>query len=71
MRWEAAHARDYDVQVSTDGSTWRTVSQVRGSNGDLDTVTFGQTSARHVRLNLLTRATSYGFSIHELEVYAR
>ena len=71
VRWEAAHARDYDVQVSTDGSTWHTVGQVRGSNGDLDTVAFAPTSARHIRLDLLTRATSYGFSIHELEVYAR
>jgi microsomal dipeptidase-like Zn-dependent dipeptidase len=69
VRWEAAHAKDYDVQVSTDGSTWRTVGQVRGSDGGLDTVAFTPTTARHVRLSLLARATSYGFSLHELEVY--
>lgn len=69
--WEDAHAADYDVQVSTNGSTWSTVAQVRGSDGGLDTVTFTPRGARHVRLRMIDRATRYGYSVYELEVYAR
>lgn len=69
--WEAAHARDWAVEVSGDGSGWKTVATVQGSDGGLDTVVFAPVDARYIRLNLLTRATSYGFSIRELSVNAR
>ena len=70
VEWEAAHARDYDVQVSTNGSSWTTVKSVRGGDGGLDVAKFGPVSARYVRLQMIKRATSYGYSVRELEVFA-
>lgn len=71
VHWESAHAKAYDVQVSRDGTNWTTVATVTGSDGGLDAVAFTPVDARYVRLNLRTRATSYGFSIHEWELYGR
>jgi microsomal dipeptidase-like Zn-dependent dipeptidase len=68
--WEAAHARDFDVQVSNDGNTWQTVGQVRDGDGEIDVVSFSPRQARHVRVLMSRRATSYGYSVHELRVFA-
>ncbi|AKU18667.1 F5/8 type C domain protein [Luteipulveratus mongoliensis] len=70
VRWETAYARDYDIQVSADGTTWRTIKTVSGSDGGHEVVQFAPTSARYVKVYAKTRATSYGVSIWELGVYA-
>jgi acyl-homoserine lactone acylase PvdQ len=70
VRWESAYATAYRIETSPDGSTWTTAATVTGSNGDVDTVAFPATTARYVRLYAVTRATSYGFSAYEMEVYS-
>lgn len=70
LSWEAAYARSYRIDVSTNGSTWRTVWSTTAGNGGLDNEDFAATSARYVRMTGLTRATSYGFSLWEFEVYS-
>jgi uncharacterized protein YjdB len=69
LSWEAAYATAYDIQVSTNGTTWTTVVSIVGGNGSTDDITFTSTSARYVRMNGITRVTPYGFSIYEFEVY--
>ncbi len=70
IRWESAYATAYRIETSTDGTTWTTAATVTASNGDVDTVAFPATTARYVRLYGVSRATSYGFSAYELEVYS-
>ena len=70
VRWESAYATAYRVETSTDGTTWTTAATVTGGNGDVDTVAFPATTARYVRLYGVSRATSYGFSAYEMEVYS-
>jgi predicted alpha-1,2-mannosidase len=62
--------RDYDLAVSTDGSTWTTVAQVRGNTADV-TTTNVSTSARYARLNIVTptQTTDTAARIYEFEVY--
>ncbi|PZF91919.1 penicillin acylase family protein, partial [Micromonospora deserti] len=69
LRWEAAYARSYRIDVSADGVGWRTVWSTTAGDGGTDNNRFAATSARYVRMVGLTRATSYGFSLWELEVY--
>lgn len=69
--WEAAHARSYRIEVSTDGSTWRSVWSTDAGNGGIDTAKFTPTSARYVRVHGTARATSYGYSLWEVGVYDR
>jgi acyl-homoserine lactone acylase PvdQ len=71
LRWEAAYGRSYRIEVSGDGVSWRTVFATTTGNGGTDNDTFAVTSARYVRMFGLTRATSYGFSLWEMEVYGR
>ena len=71
LRWEAAYGSSYTIDVSTDGTTWRTVSSITSGNGGVDNVTFPATTARYVRMTGVKRATSYGYSLYEFEVYAR
>jgi hypothetical protein len=41
----------YNVETSTDGSTWRTVGTAPASSTGTDTITFSPTQAQYVRLD--------------------
>jgi acyl-homoserine lactone acylase PvdQ len=69
LRWESAYATGYRVDVSSDGSTWRAVSSTTTGNGEVDNVAFATTTARYVRVTGQQRATKYGYSLYEFEVY--
>jgi len=69
LRWENAYGRAYRIEVSADGSTWRTVFSTTAGNGGEDNVAFTPTQARFVRMTGTQRATGYGYSLWELEVY--
>ncbi|MEU8202651.1 penicillin acylase family protein [Streptosporangium sp. NPDC049046] len=71
LRWEAAYGAAYSIQTSTNGSTWTTVYSTTTGNGGVDNVRFTPTTARYVRMQGVTRGTSYGYSLYELEVYPR
>ncbi|GAA2544454.1 MULTISPECIES: discoidin domain-containing protein [Streptomyces] len=67
--WDPAYAKSYEVQVSDDGNTWRTVHSTTTGNGDIDTIDVA-TTARHVRLHLTARGTGWGYSLHEFGIYS-
>lgn len=69
LQWDPACAKSYEVRVSDDGSTWRTVHSTTTGNGDIDTIDVTAT-ARHVRLHLTARGTGWGCSLHEFGVYS-
>jgi acyl-homoserine lactone acylase PvdQ len=69
LRWEAAYGRAYRIDVSDDNSTWRTVWSTSTGDGGVDNDVFAATSARYVRMSGVSRGTSYGYSLYELEVY--
>ena len=62
--------KDFDLSVSTDGSTWSTAAQVRGNTADTTTNAVS-TTARYVRLSVITptQTTDTAARIYELEVY--
>jgi hypothetical protein len=70
IQWEAAYATAYRIEVSADGATWTQVAAVTGGDGGLDNVAFPATGARYVRLTGQTRATPYGFSVYEVDLYS-
>ncbi|WP_457033825.1 discoidin domain-containing protein [Kitasatospora sp. P5_F3] len=71
LSWENAYGRDYDIQTSNDGSTWTTVAQRRGrTSAGLDMLTFPAATGRYVRMQGITRATGYGYSLYSFEVRA-
>jgi len=70
LKWEAAYGRAYQVQTSTDNSTWTTRFSTTTADGGTDTITFAAAPARYVRMAGTQRATQYGYSLFEFEVYA-
>ncbi|MFD8206799.1 discoidin domain-containing protein [Streptomyces sp. NPDC059695] len=68
LTWEAAYGKSYEIQASENGSDWRTVTTVTGGDGGTDDVTLSGTG-RYIRMKGLTRATGYGFSLWEFQVY--
>ncbi|MFF0120487.1 penicillin acylase family protein [Micromonospora arida] len=71
LRWEAAHGTSYRIEVSGDGSSWTPVFATTTGNGGVDNATFAPVTARYVRVYGVKRATSYGFSLYEFELYGK
>lgn len=67
--WEAAYARDYLVQVSTDNTNWNTVKTIQGNTSLTNDHTGLSATGRYVRIYGTARGSDYGYSIYELEVY--
>ncbi|RZU10186.1 hyaluronoglucosaminidase [Kribbella rubisoli] len=68
LRWEAAYGSAYKIEVSDDATTWTTATEVTDGDGGTDTLWL-DTTARYVRLQGVHRATQYGYSLYEAEVY--
>ncbi|GHJ16461.1 MULTISPECIES: discoidin domain-containing protein [unclassified Micromonospora] len=68
LTWEGAYARAYQVQTSTDGTTWTTVFSTTNGDGGTDDLTVSGTG-RYVRMYGTARATAYGYSLWEFQVY--
>jgi len=66
--WEAAYASAYSISISPDSLTWTQVVNVTA--GVAGTTNFTVTgTARYVRLIGTKRATAYGYSLYELQVF--
>lgn len=66
--WEAAYARAFQIQVSTDASTWTSIYATTTGAGGTQTLTVSGTG-RYVRMQGTTRATPYGYSLWEFQIY--
>ncbi len=68
LRWEAAYGKAYQIQVSNDASTWTTIYSTTTGDGGVDDLTVSG-SGRYVRMYGTQRATQWGYSLWEFEVY--
>jgi hypothetical protein len=67
--WETAYGSAYNIQVSSDAVTWKTVYGATAGKGGTEKIVFPATSARHVRMQGVKRATQWGYSLYELQVF--
>ena len=67
--WEAAYAKEYQIYVSMDGEKWNMIKNLTAQDGEQDTIDFDMVYTRYVKMQGVKRATSYGYSIFEFEVY--
>jgi alpha-L-fucosidase len=68
LKWEAAYASSYKIQTSTDASNWTDIYSTTTGDGGTDTLNVSG-SGRYVRMYGTVRATSYGYSLWEFEIY--
>ena len=69
LHWESAHATQYRIETSSDGSSWATAADVTGSLGGSETVWIDQAKVSYLRMQGVSRATQYGYSLYELQAY--
>ncbi|MER5640610.1 family 20 glycosylhydrolase [Kitasatospora sp. NPDC002227] len=70
LRWEAAYGKAFQLQLSDDATTWRTVYSTTTGTGGTQDITGLTGSGRYLRLYATQRGTTYGYSLYELEAYA-
>ena len=68
IHWETAYAKAFQIQVSNDNSTWTTVYSTTTGTGGTQTLNVSG-SGRYIRMYGTVRATQYGYSIYEFQVY--
>ena len=66
--WEVAYGKEYTIQISNDSIIWDTIYTETNSNGEIDDLYVSGTG-RYVRMHGTVRATTYGYSLWEMEVY--
>jgi hypothetical protein len=68
LEWETAYATAFQIQTSNDNATWTTIySTTTGTGGTQNLTVSG--SGRYVRMYGTARATQYGYSLWEFQVY--
>ncbi|RZK36928.1 MAG: T9SS type A sorting domain-containing protein [Hymenobacter sp.] len=70
LTWESALGKDFTLDVSDNGTTWRTVKTVTNNTSTSDEYENLNASGRYVRMNGTARGTAYGYSLYEFEVFA-
>ncbi|MFF3064208.1 DUF1996 domain-containing protein [Oerskovia sp. NPDC057915] len=68
LDWEAAYGRAFTIQVSDDATTWSTAATVTAGTGGLQSLDV-EATGRYVQLVGTQRATGYGYSLFELQVF--
>jgi beta-glucanase (GH16 family) len=68
LNWEAAYARAFQIQTSADGSAWTTIYSTTTGTGGVQTIPVSGTG-RYVRMFGTQRASPYGYSLWEFQVF--
>ncbi|MEU6850509.1 discoidin domain-containing protein [Actinacidiphila alni] len=68
LNWEAAYAKAFQIQVSNDGTNWTTCYSTTNGTGGVQTIPVTCTG-RYVRVYGTQRATPYGYSLWDVQVF--
>jgi hypothetical protein len=68
LQWEAAYATAFQIQTSADGTTWTTIYSTTTGTGGTQTLNVTGTG-RYIRMYGTARATQYGYSLWEFQVF--
>ncbi len=68
LQWETAYASAFQIQTSPDGSTWTSIYSTTTGTGGTQTLNITG-SGRYVRMYGTTRATQWGYSLWEFQIY--
>jgi beta-glucosidase len=68
LNWETAYAKAFQLQTSSDGSTWTSIYSTTAGTGGVQTLGVSG-SGRYLRMYGTQRATQYGYSLWELQAF--
>ncbi|HXA61338.1 MAG TPA: glycoside hydrolase family 3 C-terminal domain-containing protein [Streptosporangiaceae bacterium] len=68
LTWETAYASGFQIQTSADAASWTTIYSTTAGTGGTQTLNVTGTG-RYVRMYGTVRATGWGYSLWEFQVY--
>ena len=68
LQWETAYATAFQIQTSADGTNWTSIYSTTTGTGGAQTLNITG-AGRYVRMYGTARATPYGYSLWEFQVY--
>ena len=68
LYWETAYGKEYKIDISDDGQNWNAIFHITNGDGGIDRIETAA-SARYVRMYGIQRATEWGYSLYEFEIY--
>lgn len=72
LKWEAAAGKEYAVQFSQDGANFTDVfTKTDGKSKAVENITIDPQETRYIRILGKKRTTEYGYSLWEIEAYAK
>ncbi len=71
LKWEEAYGKSYQIQISNDASSWTTIYNTTTGNGSIDDLTGLSGTGRYIRMNGTVRASTFGYSLWEFQVYGQ
>ena len=69
LNWENAYGKSYQIQVSNDATNWTAIYSTANGAGGIEDLTGLSGVGRYVRMYGTTRATVYGYSLWEFEIF--
>eukprot|EP01123_Difflugia_compressa_P015040 TRINITY_DN8256_c0_g1_i1.p1 TRINITY_DN8256_c0_g1~~TRINITY_DN8256_c0_g1_i1.p1 ORF type:complete len:403 (-),score=58.39 TRINITY_DN8256_c0_g1_i1:46-1230(-) len=69
LYWEDAYAKGFQIQISNDQTTWKTVYENDQGVGGLSSIPLSGVSAQWVKMYAYVRATDWGYSLWEFQIY--
>jgi len=69
LDWEAAYATSFQIQVSSNAVNWTPIYSTTTGPGGIQDLTGLSGTGRYVRMYATVRATQYGYSLWEFQVY--
>jgi hypothetical protein len=69
LNWQDAYAKSFKIQVSNDASHWHDVYTTDEGRQGEQQIMFPEVTARYVRMQGIERASYWGYSLYNFEVY--
>jgi hypothetical protein len=70
LNWQNSYAKAFEIRTSNDGSTWIAIYSITTGTGGIQTINVSG-MGRYIQMYGTARATRYGYSLWELQVFAR
>ncbi|WP_245633905.1 discoidin domain-containing protein [Amycolatopsis jejuensis] len=69
LNWEAAYAKKYRIEISDDGTNFRSIATITDGDGKTDDLPGLSAHGRFLRFVGTERATKYGYSLWEIQAF--
>ncbi|MFH1369434.1 MAG: discoidin domain-containing protein [Elusimicrobiota bacterium] len=67
LLWEAAYTKEYNIEVSKNGKSWKQIYATKDGKGGKETIKIKPVTTRFVKINCVKRGAEWGNSLWEVK----